>query len=284
MRKITFTNTRGESVVLGNAAPLMITKLEGSGSPDSDVQMQKAPYQDGSSYTDTLLDTRSISIEGAIVTQNKADILNRRRELARVFNPKLGKGKLVYEKDGAIHEIYAVVDSAPTFPDKQQEPIQRFLISLICPTPFWLDNYQTIEEMSYLLGGLKFPLSLGTMFSLRGFQKTLVNDGDVSTPVQITFYGPANIPVVHNRTTEEFRRVNQNLAEGEKLIISTEFGDKYVRIVDIDGVETNAFNWIDLESTFWQLQQGDNLIEYGSNDDNSKAKVEIAYQNRYVAV
>lgn len=284
MRKITFTNARGQSLVLGNVAPFIVTKIEGTGSPGSDIQTQRAPYQDGSSHIDTLFEDRTLSVEGVISSLDKKIILERRRELLSVFNPKLGAGKLVYEKDGAKHEIYGVVDSAPVFPDKGQEPFQRFLISISCPNPFWLDNYQTSEKMSYLLGGLKFPLSLGTMFSLRGFQKLLANDGDVITPVEITFYGPANIPVIHNRSTEEFIRVNRNLADGEKLVISTEFGNKYVKIIDLNGVETNAFNWIDLESSFWQLDQGENLIEYGSNDDNSKAKVEISYQNRYIGV
>src|SRR5690606_29914750 len=128
------------------------------------------------------------------------------------FNPKLGPGTLVYENGETKREIQAVSESVPVFPsgtDNRGNTYQRGLISLLCPSPFWLDNFTSGEQMSYLMGGLKFPLRLGTSFSQRGFKKKLVNVGDVATPVKIEFKGPATNPVVYNRTTGEFIRVRR---------------------------------------------------------------------------
>jgi phage-related protein len=107
----------------------------------------------------------------------------------------------------------------------------------------------------------------------------IVNKGDVQTPVRIEFKGPATNPKISNRTTGEYIQVRRELAYGDVLIITTDFGAKRV---EING--QNVFNWIDLDSSFWQLQPGDNIIEYTSDVPVEPAAVLISYRNRYVGV
>ncbi|KXG09955.1 hypothetical protein AT864_01515 [Anoxybacillus sp. P3H1B] len=272
---------------LKSSAPFLLQSVDGLGDVDADIQMQKAPFQDGSTYIDSVLQERAISIEIAILTRDTTTLLQQRQYLASVFNPKLGPGKLRYENGETIREIEAVPDGVPVFPSGRENrgPIfQKAMVNLLCPEPFWLDEFSTSEKMSYILGGLSFPLRLGTKFAQRGFKKVLHNKGDVSTPVTIEFYGPATNPVVWNRTTGEFVRVNRSLGEQDKLVISTEFGNKSVVVENADGTTTNVFNWIDLESSFWQLVPGENLIEFGSDSDSTKSRVVISYKNRYLSV
>lgn len=282
MRKLTFTNSRGESVVLGNSAPFLVTRLEGAGPVT--IQSQKSPYQDGVTYLDTLMEQRNLSLEGSIMKRSGKEIFDCRRNLSSVFNPKLGPGTLRYEYDGSQKEIQAVVDGAVIFPDRSGEPTQKFLISLLCPLPFWLDTFTTGREMSYIMGGFGFTLRLPTSFSKRTFRRILTNEGDVETPVKIEFKGPAQNPTVQNNTTGEFVRVKRELAENDVLYIDTSFGNKRVEIVREDGSKENAFHFIDLASTFFQLQIGDNELEYNSNNDSTKTRVTIKYKNRYVGV
>jgi hypothetical protein len=287
MQRIIYTNARGQSVELKSSAPFLLELIDGLGDVDADIQTQKAPFQDGSTYIDTVLQERAISMQIAILASDTATLLQQRQYLASVFNPKLGKGVLRYENGETVREIEAVPDSVPAFPSGQDNrgPIfQKALVNLLCPEPFWLDEFSTSEKMSYILGGLSFPLRLGTMFANRGFKKVLYNQGDVATPVTIEFYGPATNPVVWNRTTGEFIRVSRTLAETDKLVITTDFGKKSVTIENADGSKTNVFNWIDLESTFWQLVPGDNIIEYGSDSDATKSRVIVSYKNRYLSV
>lgn len=287
MQRITFTNSRGQSVELKSSAPFLLQNINGLGDIDADVQTQKAPFQDGSTFIDSVLLERTISMQIAILVSDTTTLLQQRQILASVFNPKLGKGVLRYENDETIREIEAVPDSVPAFPSGKENrgpTFQKALINLLCPEPFWLDEFSTSEKMSYILGGLSFPLRLGTMFAHRGFKKVLYNQGDVATPVTIEFYGPATNPVVWNRTTNEFIKVNRTLVETDKLVITTDFGNKSVTIENEDGTTTNVFNWIDLESTFWQLVQGDNIIEYGSDSDATKSRVIVSYKNRYLSV
>ncbi|WP_412102366.1 phage distal tail protein [Paenibacillus larvae] len=46
----------------------------------------------------------------------------------------------------------------------------------------------------------------------------------------------------------------------------------------------NAFHYIDLASSFFQLVVGKNILEYNSGNDSSKTKVIVSYKNRYVGV
>lgn len=282
MRKLTFTNTRGESVTLGNSAPFLVTKLEGTG--PATIQSQKSPYQDGVTFLDALMEPRQLTLEGAILAKTGDAIFANRRTLSGVFNPKLGPGTLRYEYDGGAKEIQAVADGAVVFPDRSGMPTQRFLINLLCPQPFWLDTYITSREMSYIMGGFGFTLRLPTSFSKRTFRRILTNEGDVETPVKIEFKGPAQNPTVQNNTTGEFVRVKRELAENDVLYIDTTFGNKRVEIVREDGSKENAFHYIDLASTFFQLQVGDNELEYNSNNDSTKTRVTVKYRNRYVGV
>ncbi len=98
------------------------------------------------------------------------------------------------------------------------------MVHLVCPEPFWHDSFCTSRQMSFLMGGLSFPLFLNSRFSQRSFKRILQNIGDVPTPVNITFYGPAVNPIIKNNTTGEFIRVNRELGESDKLIIDTTFG------------------------------------------------------------
>jgi hypothetical protein len=63
------------------------------------------------------------------------------------------------------------------------------------------------------------------------------------------------------------------------LTISTEFGRKYVKI---NG--ENAFHYIDLDSSFWSLVPGENILSYKSNNDSINTKVKVTWKNRYLDI
>lgn len=279
MEEVIITNQSGESITLGNQAPYFLETIDGVGEVDVNIESQKGPRQDGSTYIDNTLGNRAITIQGMIVTKDDpAEVKEARRKMQRVFNPKLGEVVITYQGK----EIKGIVETTPIFPSGQGNKgiyYQRYLIHLLCHQPFWLDTYSESREMSYITGGLKFKLSLPTTFSYRGFRRKAINEGDVATPVEIEFTGPAINPTVSNLTTGEMMRVNRLLDADDVLEISTAFGDKYVKI---NG--QNAFHYIDLDSTFWQLQPGDNILSYTSNNDSINTKVIVRWKNRYVGL
>jgi hypothetical protein len=283
MQEIIIKNQNGESITLGNQATYFLETVDGVGEVPVAIESQKAPKQDGSTYIDNTLENRAISIEGTIITKgDPAAVLMARRKMQKVLNPKLGSVAVTYHQGNQVKEITGIAETTPVFPGGSGSKglyYQKFLLHLICHEPFWLDPYFESREMSYLMGGIQFRLKLPTVFSYRGFKRRAVNEGDVATPVEIEFKGPATNPTVNNLTTGEFIKVNRELGEEDVLTINTAFGQKYVRI---NG--QNAFHYIDLDSVFWQLVPGENTLSYQSNNDSIKTRVVVRWKNRYVGL
>lgn len=275
--KITFINARGDSVELAHRSPFFINKIEGLGDVEADVQSQKAPFQDGSTFIDSVFAERFISLEVAIMK----DFDVNRRLLSSVFNPKLGEGTIVYEKNGLIREIKAIAEHIPSFPDNRPNPYRMAMIDLICHNPYWQSTEVTEDPVFEPL--FSFPFSGAFEMGIQRDERIIYNDGDAPTPVQIEFYGPAMNPVITNVTTGEFIKVNRTLVEGEYLRIDTTRGQKSVVLVSEDGTETNVFNWIDIDSTFFELAIGENIVEYASDSD-VRTTVNINYKKLYNAV
>lgn len=284
---ITYTNSRGESISLTRDGSFRLLDFQGTGKVDLEIQTQKAPFQDGATYIDSLVEPRPLSIEVGVFGSDTIDLNNKKRLLASVFNPKLGEGILRYEYEGGVKEINAIPEHSPDFPTGSgniNQRFQRVFLDFICPNPFWLSITESTEPMAAWIGGLSFPLRLATKFSERGTRRKIVNDGDVAVPIEITMKGNVTNPIITNSTTSEFIKVNKTLSQDEKLIINTAFGKKRVEIEDVNGLRTNVFHYIDLDSSFFSLVQGENIIEYNADSGREDATVQIVWKNRYLTI
>ncbi len=285
MEVLTFTNSTGESVVLKGSAPFLLEKVEGVGSPRARLITSKSVGQDGETYHDTLIEGREVRIEVAILAKYNIELFELRRLLNRIFNPKLKEGTLTYDNDFGKWEIKATSVQAPVEGEKFSSS-QKMMINLRCSNPFWSEIYAKSEEIAVWMSGMKFPLTLPTMFAYKSDPRmNIINKGDIKTPVEITIVGPVINPKIINKNTGEFIKVNRTLTTADRLYIVTEFGQKRAFIKDNEGIETNVLNWIDLDSTMgFGLEVGDNVIEFSSDDELLKARIFIKYRNLYVGV
>ncbi|MFL0365385.1 phage tail family protein [Pseudobacillus sp. 179-B 2D1 NHS] len=283
MERLIFTSVNGE-VIRFDGPPFYLSKVNGLGDVEAETQLQKAPYQDGSILLDSVLGERTIPIEFLIVQDDGYhDVSASRIQIAKAFNPKLGLGTLRYENDHIVREIKAVADSVPVYPDgPRTERIQKGLINLICPDPYWRSLNVTEEPAFEPL--FQFPFEGEFQMGVQRDRRIITNDGDAPAPLQIEFFGPALNPIIMNNTTGEFIKVNQELLEGEVMKIDTSDSSKSVVFVGVDGTERNVFNWIDLNSTFFKLVIGENDIEYTADSDIQGAIVNIRYSKLYTAV
>lgn len=286
MFKLIFINSRGKSVELFSS-PYRLIKVEGIGDVEADVQSQKSPYQDGDTFIDSVLEPRFITVELKITGKTNEELSTNRKKLASVFNPKLGLGLLRYVNGNEVKEIMALAEAVPAFPDgstNRGTTFQKALIQLMAPNPYWVNPESVSEPMTAYIGLFEFPVEFPTQMGEQGSKQVFTNDGDVSTPVQIEFNGPATNPKVSNNTTGEFFKLNRTLADGEKLIVDTTFGNKRVEITDVDGNVTNVLNWMDLDSTFFQLIPGDNEVAYTADSGRDNAVVSITWRNRFIGI
>lgn len=121
-------------------------------------------------------------------------------------------------------------------------------------------------------------------FSTVSFYKYIDNEGDTDAPVQIEYTGPALNPKIINETTGEYIQVNMSIGEKEKLVINTAEGQETVNLITPHETK-DVYNKIDLNSTFFKLIVGRNLIKYSSDAEGAKDRVRIInYTNKYVGV
>src|SRR5690625_1267297 len=280
---IILTNKRGAEVRFDAVS------IEGLGGVGSDVQSQKSPYQDGLTYIDSMLEPRYIDVEFIIRGERYREVRSKRGSITSALNPKLGLGTIVYESDRIRRELLAIPESVPYFPDKENrgKRWQRGTVTFIAPNPYWRSPNETTKPLVAYEGGFTLPFTLPFTLGRSGSKTVLYNDGDVPAPMRIEIHGPTTNPQIFNRTTGEHIRINRTVAEGEVMHINTESGRQRITVTDENGNETNAFGYLDSESSIlsqFNLELGENEIEHVADAGNRHAEVIVRWDDLYVGV
>mgnify|MGYP000890053600 FL=1 len=276
MEQFIYENGKGESIELSPATPFVIKDYEGLNGLENIIDHDRLVNQDGTTISNENLGVRYIVLTGTIID----NVARNRLRLSSVINPKLG-GVLQYKKGNIIRKIPCRVEKTPVL---NNEIYPEFIIYLFCPNPYLLSIHRLGQEISSWIGGLQFPFSLP--FALRqrgGTRQNIINSGDVATPLEIIFKGPALNPKITNHTTGEYIKIDRELTTDDTLYITTHFGNKRVE-VERFGEREDAHHYMDLDSTFFKLQAGDNLIEYTTEDELVSQGVEVRYYNRYLGI
>ena len=167
-RNLVYVNGQNESITF-ETGPYLIVKIEGLGIPHVDRQEQKAPYQDGTTYIDSLLQNRDIVVELAITKPNDfANIALYRRELSQRLCPKYGLGTLPYtDEDNNSYNISAVVSSM-VFPNKDyRDPYMRAMVTFTACDPYWKDV--TTDSISLPTSVVDSPVSVNAVTNSSAF-------------------------------------------------------------------------------------------------------------------
>jgi len=104
----------------------------------------------------------------------------------------------------------------------------------------------------------------------------------LATPELNTMLTPnrlANISV----TLRPSIKLNITLQAGDILSVSTGYGEKEVTL-QRDGVTSDAFRYLDVDSTYFQLSVGDNLYRYSAEENLENLEVSIYHDDLYLGV
>ncbi len=289
MRRLRYVNPRGEELDF-YTSPYLITSLEGLSPPTNPIMEQKAPYQDGTSYLDSLLEPRTIVLEAVIRAPNNFSLINFHKDLlSRALSGKMGLGTVYYSSDGITEKhIPAIPINSPLYANKEYTtPNQSFLVQFYCPDPLFLGD-ENVQYIETLLPLLEFPESFdvgGIELSqyLVGEPIYIINGGHIESPVRIVFYGPASNPKIENQTTGQYIKINKVLLAGDVLTIDTAYGVKTVTLTT-GGVTSNAIQYLDLASEFWSLNVGQNAVRFTDDSSSTSARCGIFWRSRYLGV
>lgn len=271
-------------VYLATAEPYILSTLSGVGGVEASIISSTIPGMDGAYMQGIRIEPREIPCTVYVHGNDRQDMYSQRYELIRKLTPTSKLGWLYYRND----YIHVRTQAIPRLPPDFTERIRNYNkadISFWCPSPYWQSISNKSEEIGYIKGtGFKYPFSLPIKFANLKSEVMIDYQGSVPAPVTITIYGSAAKPKITNKTTGKYIAVEKELTDNQRLVIVTTRGSKSVKIAETGKSTKDAFQYIDPESVFWELQPGENIISYDSGDDSQKTAVKIVYSEFYSGV
>lgn len=298
--KLTYINEQGESISFSPASSFHVNMKDVSGLSDirNAIYSINSMGQDGDTYIGNRIESRDIEIVGHIRERDKALIQRMRRRLNYVLNPQIS-AVLIYEFGDFKRVINCTVDNAPVF--KRKPIYEQFTIQLLCLNPFWREENEIRDDIATWIGLFEFPVRAeddkpdGLEIPMEGTWQTgyrepslivnVNNHGDVRAGLRVEFraMGIVENPFLLNVNTREFIKVNMTLAAGDVLTVTTGYGQKSVTLRR-RGITTNAFRYLDVDSSYLQLEVGDNLFRYDAASNLANLEVSLYHNNYYLGV
>ncbi|MCL2194397.1 MAG: phage tail family protein [Oscillospiraceae bacterium] len=288
--RLTYTNARGESIVFCATSEFQVDVAKtvlGLSDVRNQLYSLSGMGQDGATYIASRIESRDIELVGHIHTRDKERTHLLRRRLNSVLNPQ-EPATLLYELGDFRRVITCHVHRAPVF--NGQPPLLQFTLQLVALNPFWRDDAEVRQDVAAWLGGLEFPLELSPQGWQIGQREsrllvTVHNAGDVQTGMRVLMRAQGSLrnPSVLNVHTGEFLRLNMPLQAGDVVEIRTGFGEKRITLHRA-GATTDAFRFLDPDSTFLQLTVGDNILRCDADENAALLSVEIRHHNLFLGV
>lgn len=291
--KLVYTNAMGESIEMGTDSVYhcnVSKDVDGIAGVTNVIYSTNSMGQHGDTYVGQRIEAREIDILGHINTRDKAQALELRRQMLKILNPELS-GTLVYEYGSFKRLINCRIHGTPKI--ERKKVLTEFVIQLECLNPFWREADEEKEDIAVWVPTWEFPCEIerdndeSMIFGYRA-ESVIVNcynEGDVSTGMRIRFtaLGTVTNPVLLHVDTGKFIQLNVTMQAGDVIEINTKYGNKGARLLR-DGKESDCFRFVDVESTFMQLDIGDNNFRYDAADGVDSMEVTIFYNKEYLGV
>lgn len=290
MQRLKFVNPRGQEALFDLEAPYIFWRIEGISTPQAQPVFTQAAGQDGYTFHSLVLEPRQVILTGHVHGNSPEGIrlmYEERKRLNAVLNPVYGPGTLYYENDFDMWQIPAfTIESA--YLDKLRN-VQTLNIMFECPSPYWQSVKQHEILLAYVDGGLRFPVKTPGYFGTLGYRAVIDNDSDGYVPVEMYVDGGSVNPVIINKTTGEFIKIERQFSSGDQIYINTDPEKMEVSRIYIDPatnkpVKENAYGYLSFDSTLLQLIPGENDLTFTSDDENKRVRVRIYFRKRYAGV
>ena len=288
-----YVNARGESLTFGIGSKYHVNvqkDVVGISDIKNTIYSTGSMGQNGDTLVGNRIEPRDVEITGKILDADKDTQLRLRRDAVKILNPEL-LGTLYYSYGDYVRKIGAKVKESPRFTHKKLS--QEFSILFRCLDPFWREENEQREDVATWIGDWEFPCAIerdDPQDMIFGHHEDSVvvsvyNAGHVSTGMRIVFraLGAVTNPQLFNINTREYMKLNFNMLGGDVITIDTSYGNKSI-MLQRNGQESNIYRYMDVDSTFMQLDIGDNLFRYDADSGLSNLEVTVYYAQKYLGV
>lgn len=289
--KLDYENARGDTLALSYNQNFHISNIDGMTSMSSNISSSIIGGIDGDTVNNIQAQPRSIILD--LTVNNNADVEDTKRHILNVIKAKQ-KCALVWEQNDRIVKIEGIVEAIEMPRWVQGVTMQ---VTIHCEKPFWEDIDFVLKQISDAIDlhyftespydMLYFPIEgipFGEYDSIR--TKTFHNAGDVAVGLEITIVALSTVtnPIIYD-VDGNFFGVGYGTGEkrlvmemGDNIVITTTKGKK---TVTLNGV--NIFDKIKPNSTWLQLEAGDNQFTINSDDEaTNNMRFNLSYKQQYI--
>lgn len=216
------------------------------------------------------------------------EIAEERRKITNICNPLNGVVQMIVTlNDDSVFNRDITFTSAPIFPigrENRNRDWQKVQLLYSANNPFWYAQAEIVETFQGVEPLFAFPFSMSptnpVVFGNVIPSNVATNEGQVEAPIVIQIKGACVNPRIENETTGEFIAFkNLTMDADDVLVIDTTFGQKKVELNDV-----NVFNKLDFASTFFNLQIGDNSIDFSDETGTNETTIHFIYKNLYITI
>ena len=289
--KLIYINSRGETLEFSTTSVFhcnVSKDVTGIAGIDNTIYKTNSMGQHGDTYIGQRFEPREISIAGSIDSKDKDRVLELRRRAEKILNAELD-GKLVYQYKDFVRVIDCKVDGRPDF--KRKKVFMQYDIPLICCSPFWKEETEAKKDIAAWVPSWEFDFEIPEEGIEMGYREPSVivnvyNEGDVKSGMRVEFRAVGTVvnPILLNVNTQEYiKLIDTEMEAGDVITINTEYGRKGA-ILTRGGETTDYFRHIDVDSTFMQLEIGDNVFRYDAEGGLTNLEASIYHYNKYLGV
>lgn len=262
MYKLTLQNEQGNSITFNELnGPYTITDIDGLSPADANINLTDTALLDGQRFNSAKVNLRTFDIAFAIeydAEYNRLqmyDVLHVKRPITLFYKSDL---RDVYI-EGYVQKVHVT----------HFEKKQIATVTIICPSPFFKNAQEVINELTNTIKMFHFPFwgldPKNIVFGEEQFltDVTVVNEGELITGFIVDFYASNNVsnPRIINYVTNEYIGIIYDMVPGDLITINTLAGEKTVTLLR-GGSEINLFNYVQDGSTWLQLEPGENTFVY----------------------
>ena len=267
--KLTFVYDGG-SIEFSPSSDYFWKDQDGMGGGSADIYTSQKSARPGAKVTGKHLLAKPITIFGQI-RESVVDYAAARETLLRsVYAGR--EGKLVYECASYTRYTPCIVQDAP---DPNRGIFAGFEIEFFRASPFWREgdgDARRATGIAVWMDNIEFPLEipeegLELTYQAASLLVNIVNTGDYEMPLTIVMRATSAVsnPKLINVLTQEFFYIDYDLEAGDVVTVETDDDLMTVTLLR-DGVETNIFNDVPEDATWFKLAVGDNYLRADASD------------------
>ena len=295
IERIILRNTKdSEELVLDMVStPDFVLKSVDWGTVKGTHHSYKYVNQVGVSVTNTSLGTRDIIIEGWIVARDDAHMTSLKRRLNMYISPKK-EYELIYSD----YKIKFIPDESVKYSiafEENNNAFCKFKIEGTAHNPLFSNIFEHKSTFVNTEASFHFPLVFSSQLEDKGIvfgKRTasliarITNEGAISVGMKIVFKANGTIvnPSLVNVNTQEKFTINKTLTFGEEIEINTNIGEKSVKGKIGNSNYTNYYMYKDMDSTWLNLEIGDNLFRYAADDGMENLDVFVYFNSQFLEV